>query len=187
MIKSVSDITPLRKAFYQVFASRSPFDPAGRDEFPVRALIYPTWGYYLEAEQFQALMGALGNCGEAEFYISMVEYEPENRVWNAGEDNHWLCLNPSFEEYMQLDLFIENGLYSVNGSWGLLLSHEDHALFVCRDELWQSFERNYPEWRKDYAEFVDYWKAVENRGVDVKWLHPFLAHLTKAPAVEPGI
>ena len=187
MIEPVTDIALLGEAFYQVFNSRSPFAPAGRDVFPVKAVLYPTFGYYLEAEQFQALMRALEDCGEREFYISMVEFEPENRVWDVGENSHWLCRNPTLEEYARVELYIENALYSVSGSWGVLQSHEDHALLVCRDELWETFEKHYPEWRKGYGEFIGYWKEVESKGVNVEWLKPFLAHLTRSPAMERRI
>jgi hypothetical protein len=187
MIKPLTDISNLRETFYKVFNSLSPFDPAGRDEFPVRAVLYPTSVYYLEVEQFQALMHALGECGEREFYISMVEWEPESRVWDTKENSHWLCLNPAFEEYEKISLYIENAMYSVSGLWGILQSHEEHALLVCHDELWESFQKHYPNWRQDYVEFIEYWKEVEDRDVDVGWLKPFLAHLTKSPAVGSRI
>ena len=187
MIEPVTQTAPLKEAFHQVFNSRSPFDPAGRDEFPVKAVLYPTSVYYLEVEQFQALMRALEDCGEEEFYISMVEFEPEERVWGVGENSHWLCRKPALEEYERVELYIENALYSVSGSWGVLQSHEEHALLVCHDALWVSFERYYPDWRKDYTEFIDYWKEVGSDGVNVEWLNPFLSHLTKSPAMERRI
>jgi hypothetical protein len=180
MIEPVTDIAPLREAFYKVFSSRSPFDPAGRDEFSVKAVLYPTYGSHLEVKQFQALTRALADCGEHEFYISMVEWEPERRVWDVEENSHWLCWQSTLEEYKGAEIYLENALYSTRGSWGVLLSHEDHALLVCHDELWESFENCYPDWRKDYAEFINYWKEVESEGVNVDWLKSFLSHLTKS-------
>jgi hypothetical protein len=50
-----------------------------------------------------------------------------------------------------------------------------------------SFERYYPDWRKDYGEFVEYWKGIEGEGFNVEWLKPFLAHLTKSPVMERRI
>ena len=187
MIEPVTDIAPLKEAFYKVFNSRSPFDPTSRDEFPVKAVLYPTSVYYLEVEQFKALMRAIEDCGEEEFYISMVEFEPEQRVWSTEENNHWVCRKPTLEEYERVELYIENAMYSVNGSWGVLQSHEEHALLVCHGTLWESFEKYYPDWRKDYSEFIDYWKEIESEGINVEWLKPFLAHLTKSPAMERRI
>lgn len=150
--------------------------------------MYPTSVYYLEAEQFLDLMAALRERGEQEFYISMIESEPEQRVWGTSEKSHWLCRTPTLEEYEKLDLFIENALYSVNGSWGVLISHEHYALLVCDSELWESFQKYYPAWQKDYTEFIDYWKEVESGGVKVsQWLNPFLAHLTKSPQMDDSI
>ena len=182
MIVPVNQIDPLKEAFYKVFTSRSPFESAGRDAFSVKAVLYPTSVLYLEVEQFQALVCALEETKELEFYISMVEFEPEHRVWDVKENSHWACRSPTFEEYYECaEIYIESALYSVSGSWGILQSHEQHALLVCHDELWASFERYYPDWRKDYIRFVNFWREVESQGVNVEWLKPFLSHLTKRP------
>jgi hypothetical protein len=42
MIEPVTHIAPLKEALYKVFNSRSPFAPAGRDEFSVKEVLYPT-------------------------------------------------------------------------------------------------------------------------------------------------
>lgn len=179
MIKQTNDTARLREAFYRVFRSRDPFSAAGHEELPVRVVLYPTYGYYLETQQFQALIGALHDCGEREFFISMVEAEPEPRNWDSKEFTHWVCEKPTLEEYMSIGVFIENALYSPSGSWGILLSHEDHALLVCQPSFWDAFQSRYPNWRQDLEQFIELWRFHEKeRDVDVGWLEPLLDHLT---------
>lgn len=185
MIKPATDIERLREVFYRVFKSRDPFSPAGREEFPVRVMLYPTYGYYLETEQFRALIGAVHESGEREFFISLVEAETDPfsfQSWGPGWDSHWVCQEPTLEEYMKTILPVENAIYSSSGSWGILVSHEDHALLVCHPTFWDAFQRLYPNWRQDLEQFIELWHYHEReRGIDVGWLKPFLDHLVPAP------
>lgn len=185
MIKPATDIRQLREAFYKVFKSQSPFTPAGQEEFHVRMVLYPTNVYYLKVKQFQALMGAVYESGEREFFISLVETETDpfsSQSWNTEWYSHWMCEAPTFEEYMNVDLPIENAIYSVNGSWGVLVSHECHALLVCKPSFWDAFQSQYPDWRQDKEQFIELWHFHEKeRGVDISWLQPLLTHLTPSP------
>lgn len=176
MIKSITDTTRLHEAYHRVFRSRDPFTPAGQPEMPVRVILFPTDNYRLTAEQFRALTNTLLDCGEREFFVSEIEVEPD--PFDAGD--HWICEEPSFSEYTDLLIVIENALYSSSGSWGILLSHELHALLVCRQSFWDAFKKRYPNWKRDQDEFIESWQYNEKElGSDVKWLKPFLAHLTQ--------
>ena len=186
MIRPTTDTERLREAFYRVFKSRDPFSPAGRNEFPVRVVLYETDMYGLEEKQFAALMGAIHECGEREFFISMVETEADPfrlDTWNKGEHAHWVCEEPvTFEEYVKLNLFIENAIYSSSGAWGVLLSHELHALLVCQQSFWEAFAKRYPNWKQDLEQFVELWRYHEKeRGIDVSWLGPLIAYLIPVP------
>lgn len=181
MIKHTSATGELRKAFYRVFKSRNAFSAAGREEFPVRVVLYPTYGYYLEANQFRALVSALHEYDEEKFFISMIEAEPEPRNWGQ-EFTHWECENPTLDEYMNLELFLENSIYSSSGSWGILVSHEDHALLVCQHPFWSIFEKYYPAWKQDLEQFNERWQRLKmEKGIDVEWLKPLLSHLKSTP------
>lgn len=178
MIEPTTNTKRLREAFYRIFKSRDPFEPTSQEAFPLRVVLYPTDVYYLTGEQFGALMGALHDCGEREFFVSMVESEPEARNWNTDENRHWVCKEPSFDEYMNIELFLENAIYSSSGSWGILISHEHHALLVCHSSFWKAFQKRYPNWEQDQIEFINNWYTNEKEtGCDIGWLNPFLAHL----------
>jgi hypothetical protein len=177
MIKRVTETTLLNQAFYRVFRSTDPFAPAGRLEMPIRIVLYPTYGYHLNADQFQALADTLSDCGEPDFFMSLIEVEPDP----FATEYNWVCEVPSLSEYMDLPLPAENGLYSMNGLWGILVSHEDHALLVCHSLFWHAFQQRYPNWKQDQEKFIQAWYRNEKElGSDVQWLREFLAHLSQS-------
>jgi hypothetical protein len=179
MIKNLDNINRARLAFNQLFSSTSPFEPAGRIELPVRVVLFPTDSYHLDNGQFKALISAIQRKSERSFFISEVESEDPfdpNAQWKR---QHWECTNPTFDEYASLIIGVDNALYSENGSWGVLISHELHALLVCDEQFWQVFKVRYSDSENDFAEFIEYWHRIrEEAGTDTKWLPTFVAHLT---------
>jgi hypothetical protein len=182
MIKPTTNLDQLRTAFYSVFKSSNPFAPVGQERMSIKAIIYPTNVYYLESDQFQALIKTLIDFGEDEFFISLTELESdpfETTTLNTGEDKHWICQTSTFDEYINIELFVENAIYSSKGTWGILLSHESHALFVCTQPFWKVFQKQYPSWKGDLRQFIDLWHTYhKERGINIDWLQPLLNHLT---------
>jgi hypothetical protein len=172
MIVQEYNTSVLKKVYSKIFRSTDPFFDAGQSNYPIKAVIYPTYGYYLTKDQFDALMYANKSIGSNEFFISEIEYRPQD-PFIVG--NHWKCINPSFEEYYQISIAIENAVYSVDAAWGFLISHEDHALLVSTVEFWDVFKKKYSSWMEDYNAFLVYWNNVE---VGKIWLKDFLNGLT---------
>lgn len=178
MIRRVTETKVLSQAYNRIFKSLNPFSPAVQIEVPVRRVLYPTYGYHLDANQYQALTKALIDCGEKEFYISILEYE---RKYNGPftEGDHWVCELSNYLEYAELPIVLENALYSTNGMWGILISHELHALLACHPRFWEAFRKYYPNWKQDQDRFVEEWKYNHNTyGSDISWLDDFLDSLT---------
>lgn len=175
MIEQVNDVFNLEKIYSRIFRSADPFSRAGQPNLPSTVVIYPTNGYYLTKLQFDAMMYANKTIGSSEFFVSQVEHSYHNPF---VEGEHWKCVNPSFEEYYEISIGLENAVYSTSASWGILISHEDHALLVSNLEFWEAFKSRYPDWGKDYFTFLENWK---NLNVDNSWLEDFLAGLTVKP------
>jgi hypothetical protein len=180
MISSTSRVKDLRDAFYRLFKSTDPFQAVAQDDLPTRVVLFPTAGYHLADDQFQALQATLKDLNEPEFFISEIEGPTGlfdvNSPWKRG---HWECVNPKFEEYAELPIGIENALYSGRGTWGILISHEDHGLLVCQQSFWEIFRRRYTGWEEDVKMFVEYWNDLKHEtGLTLEWLAPFLSHLS---------
>ena len=177
MIKRATDTGLLSQAFDHIFKTLDPFAPAAQPDVPIRRVLYPTFNYHLDANQYKAMIRALLDCGEQEFFISIVEHELKyNDPFTAGE--HWICESSSYTEYTDLPLVLENALYSTNGLWGILVSHESHALLACHPSFWGVFQKHYPDWEQDQRRFVEYWQCNQKvYGSDISWLQDFLDSL----------
>jgi hypothetical protein len=173
LIKDDTEKSNIQNSFFNVFKSYCPFEPVGQLYFPVRVVIFPTDSYHLTFEQFNAMVKAAARFNEKEFIISEVEIPAPFK-----KGSHWLCTEPSFGDYTKLDTMIENAIYSINGKWGILLSHELHGLLVCDIPFWNIFCKEYPNCKQDMNEFLDYWKSVETEGAKTDWIPLFLKHLS---------
>lgn len=187
MIQTFDDFGLLKESFYRVFKSHNPSEPAGREELPIKAVLFMTDSYHLEQHQFYALANTLRARGESEFFITETEgagdpFDPTN-----PKRGSWICVNPTFAEYAGVPTGIENAVYSKSGSWGILLSHELHGLLVCGHQFWSTFQKWYPLWEHDVKEFVEFWRAnEEEHGSEHEWLRPLLSHLNPSVPQPEG-
>jgi hypothetical protein len=183
MIQPFDDIGLMKECFYRVFKSHDPFEPAGRDDMPIKTVLFMTDSYHLEQRQFYALANTLRDCGESDFFVTETEGVADPFGSPNSKRGSWHCVSPSFAEYTQIPTGIENAVYSKDGSWGILLSHELHGLLVCRHQFWDTFQKWYPLWKYDVKEFIEFWRANEKENsVEHKWLGPFLTHLSPPAA-----
>lgn len=160
-------------SFHRVFEHKDPFSSEGVTSLPIRVVLFPTDGYHLTETQFNAMKSAAKAIDETYFYVCETEVEYLEKA------NTWLCDSPTYAEYSSVFVGIENAVFSADSHWGLIISHELHALLVCNDVFWENFRRAYPTLNKDYLEFVEYWEENEAAlGSNIDWLKPFLQQLT---------
>lgn len=166
-----------RTAFDRIFTDTDPFKPAIRNDVAIRTILYPTVPYFLSAGQYQALTNALSSSRHAEFYVLQTEIDAMSSG-SLVESGQWLVKDLSYEEYLKLDLFVENALISADGEWGILLSHESHAVFASSKRFWDSFSARYDN-SGDKKAFIGLWENLsKTRGVDISWLAGLLSSLT---------
>lgn len=163
------DLSAIRSAWEQVFCSNDPFVWPFRPRFMSGRIFYPTDGYHLTKLQFQAVGEALKQTGETGFFLSVVESEGLSfldRGWG-----HWVCESPSYEEYTQMPLTLENAIYSREGRWGVLISHEMHAVIAGSAEFMAALSGQYREWSNDLRLLRQAWSGNPNAG----WLELVLS------------
>jgi len=75
-----------------------------------------------------------------------------------------------------LPLTLENALYSREGRWGVLISHEMHALIAGSEGFMNALTKQYPGWTNDVQLLREAWagnpngewlEAIVNRAVKV--------------------
>jgi len=122
--------------------------------------------------QYSALVSAIQAVGETGFLLSVAESEGQSfldRDWG-----HWSCDLPPYEAYSALDLTLENALYSRDGHWGVLISHEMHALVGGTEAFVAALDGCYRGWGDDLRMLREAWSDNPNGD----WLESTLSRTT---------
>jgi len=162
------DTSAIRSSWERIFSTNNPFGWPFCAKFDFCRIFYPTQGYHLSRNQYSVVIDVLDAIGENRFLISIVESDGLSfldRNWG-----HWLCTRPSFEEYLDIPLTLENALYSESGRWGVLISHEDHALIGGDESFMRALGERYVRWADDLWKLRDAWSNNPN----AEWLESLI-------------
>ena len=168
-------IEKMRLTYWELFNSNDPFAEVFTDKLSNRMILCPTDGYFLTEEQYMALLKTMKSLDEVSFFIS--EVEGESDFFNSP--SHWrICVETSYEEYCQLPVCLENAIYSESGLWGLIISHEEHALFGGNQNAIRLFKDNLPNWEHGIAQFTRKWEYNQKEyGSKVDWIPRLMSHI----------
>ena len=144
----------------QVFSSDDPFGCPFKERFKDRLIFYQTEGYHLSERQYSAVINGLKEMREQGFFVSTIEGQGPN----AERGDHWWCECPAYDQYLAIPLVLENAVYSRTGRWGLLISHEDHAVVGSQNEFVEVLRRRYPQWRTDLNDLREFWSDSGDPG-----------------------
>lgn len=162
----------MAEAWRTIFRSIDPFAWPFAEDIKSFRVFYPTDGYHLTKSQLEALLSVLGAEREANFFLSIVESEDLdflNRSWG-----HWSCLAPSYQEYSSVSITLENALFSVTGDWGVLVSHEMHALVGGDEQFLQQLDKEYKVFESDARKLRKDWRDHPNG----EWVNQLFDHGT---------
>jgi len=164
------------KGFRTLFRSADPFNQPVRNEVEARALLYPV-SYLLDEQEFGAVAAAARAEGDTTLVVSITE---EFGGSDAANANHWELSYWEYSEYRALDRVgvLENAIYSPAGHWGLLISHEQHAVAAGTRRFIEALLAENPEWQGSCAAFVDDWRhRSTTQRADVSWVPEVLRHI----------
>jgi hypothetical protein len=118
-----------QEAFAAVFRTDDPFDEPFQPWVRRRGLLYPI-EMMLEKDQLHAVAKAVEPVGEAGFFLSVTERPTEAEQAGYPNDWHWWIPLREVGSYYSLRFpgVLQNAVYSQNGSWGILISNERHAV-----------------------------------------------------------
>ena len=169
---AVTDLAAIRAAWRRVFSTNDAFSWPFRETVEIGRVFYPTDGCHLARGQYSALVDAIQSVGETGFLLSVVE--SEGLSFLDRDRGHWSCDLPPYEEYSALDLTLENALYSKGGHWGVLISHEMHALVGGTVDFMAALDDRYREWGDDLRMLREAWSDNPNGN----WLESTLSRVT---------
>lgn len=156
-IYAIQEAAAVVPSWRRVFTDNDPFGWPFASWVSAGGVVYPTDGLHLTRTQYEALTSALGTIGETGFFISAVEsdgLEFQRRPWG-----HWWSEQASYEEYCALDLTLENALYSRHGRWGVLISHEMHAVVGGTIEFVRALTESRTDWLEDLRMLNKEWSG----------------------------
>lgn len=146
-----------------VFKSNNPFGNPFKKGWQV-IFFYPTYGYHLEEHHFNALMAAIAQGSDEEVFVLESEFEANlsehARGWRMRSDASYL-------DYHNIGVSVENSLWSPSCTWGLMISHELHAIVGGEPEFMSHLLLHSPFAKQEQEALFQFW--AEN--ADDEWLH----------------
>ena len=168
----------LKDLYKKIFSNNDPFNNVFNNYIEKKILIFPTKGYYLSKDQYDNLIKVLDFFLEKEIFISEIENGEEsfeNTVEYCFNHNR-IELKTSYEEYLKIPVFLENILYSTTAKWGMMISHENHALLGGSSKFIEKFLENY-SYLEDKEKFLRYWHYnKQNYNSDLNWQKEFFKY-----------
>jgi len=163
--------------FNSIFQSDDPFDEPMRPTIHPRAILYPV-AYELEPVKLQAVVAAAQVVGDIGFYLSVTERPP---VSDQNRPYHWFIPLEDPGLYYSLNGYqfvLENAIYSPKGRWGMIISHEQHAIVGgCDPFLNTLFAHLSVSEAEQVNAFLSNWRDNYNRfGSKIDWLPRLMTH-----------
>lgn len=114
-----------------IFASFDAFDQPFQAHVRARMLMYPTNGYILHKEQFDAIAAAARRAAADPKAFCIITEGADVTTAAEALESHEFRLD-SYESYSrlgdELPIVQENAIVPASGAWGVLISQEFHAL-----------------------------------------------------------
>src|SRR5437867_9970612 len=165
-----------KPAFDQVFGSGNPFECVFTPTIEARMIVFPVH-YMMESAVARAITNASDYLNEPGFYLSVIE---RPKADEQDRPYHWEILFSQLQEYRTLGypFVLENAIYSKYGTWGLMFSHEQHALLGGPADFVQEITKAVPGSGKHVEKFVEAWRKNHDRfGSNLDWLPSLLRHV----------
>lgn len=125
-------VPPRDRVFAELDAFGSPF----ADALAARALLFPV-PIGLEPRQIEALRAAARDAGDEMIFMEVLRLSPEEeRFWELSTDDG--------APYDVVDPFIDTALFSPAGTWGMIISYEDHAVVGGPPEFMRRLAADFP-------------------------------------------
>ncbi len=151
----------------KIFKSINMFEDFFREKDFIKKILFPVEYFRLSEKQYNALCDAL-HLLKLPTIVYEVVTEDGNRVivhdFQAG----------AYEQYTKnSNSILENQLYSDSLTWGIGISHEDHAILGCTKTFYDVFQSFYSQTDRDA--FEKYWKNNQAEyGSDLNWFNELM-------------
>lgn len=190
MIKELSNTSfdKLKESYVRIFTSNNPFENCFSKDIKEINLLFPVDGYKLTKEQYDALLLAIRDIYvDEEMFISEIEAESIEDIFRSNNDDfkyilkHWsIDLSTTYDEYAGLDINVENAIYSSKNNWGIIISHEEHAVIGGDAKFLDVFKTKYAKIDDSIEKFHKYWENNRKQyNSEMEWHERFVKSLKR--------
>lgn len=190
MIKALSNTSfdRLKESYMRIFTSNNPFEDCFSKDIKKVNLLFPVDGYKLTKEQYDTLILAVRDIYvDEEVFVSEIETESMGDIFRPNNDDskyvlkHWsIDLSTSYDEYVGMDINVENAIYSSKNNWGIILSHEEHAVIGGDAKFLDVFKTIHAEFDNSIESFQEYWEYNKKHyNSDMEWYDGFIQSLKR--------
>lgn len=175
--------TEAEPALRLVFHADDPFDEPFAREVERRMILFPVY-YELEPPLLDALATAALQQGDSEFFLSVLERPAEK---DQDRPYHWCVSTSGLDGYRTLGypFVLENAVYSPEGKWGIMVSHENHALLGGTASFVDNVRSLVPNIDDQVFDFLAAWEQNKLQlGSSTDWLPNLVKHVYGTKAGE---
>lgn len=167
----------------KVFVNDYPFDNTFSFNITERLIVFPC-GNYIEPTLIEGLIAAASELGEQNCYLTNLF------LYEDTTNHYYLSLPELYEEYvnlsckilpeerLDLDCWIEYVIYSEQGTWGLMVSHEHHGMLGGSSQFINKIREFVPDLDEQVNLFLKKLKSISySPGARLEWLPGLLTHV----------
>jgi hypothetical protein len=164
----------LAPIFDSIFARPDPFNEPFAPDIKPRLLLYG-FRYSLHDPWTSPFIESVKDLEQEGFYASILNRPgPEDQ----SIPYHWYVPLSDIKDYGERIGAAENAIYSTVGGWGIICSHEDHALIGGSEKMIDRFRLDIPDLMDRVYEFLDVWLYYHERNrADISWIPGLLQHI----------
>jgi hypothetical protein len=170
-------------ALRRVFQADDPFDQPFAPDVERRLILFPVY-YELESPLLEALVTPSLEQSDSGFYLSVLERPAEK---DQDRPYHWYVSASGLDAYRALGypFVLENAVYSPEGKWGIMVSHENHALLGGTASFVDNVRNLVPNLDNQVFDFLAAWEHNKLEfGSSTDWLPTLVKHVYGEEAGE---
>lgn len=178
-------LTKADPALRQIFINDNPFNCPFSPKVKERRIIY-RYNFEITSPLIDAVIVAASNLGDTGCYFALAGertgQESVSYVYIDFSDFFSIYRNEKHKYYEKIRYFfsVENFIYSPQGLWGVLLSHESFGLLGGIPKFIETIEKLIPDINQQVYDFISYFRDFKSRYpklATIDWLPELLNHV----------
>lgn len=168
----------------KVFVNDDPFDNTFSPNITERLILYRCEPY-LEFNLIEGLITGASYLGDTHCYLRNLSssIDPETKI--IEPQNYYMLLSELYEEQVGAGLnidfsfWIDYVIYSPQGTWGLMISHESHGMLGGSPKFINKIREFEPTLDNQIELFLQKFQSIKRHipGARLEWLPGLLTHV----------